>query len=536
MKLWVQCPVCKINKWEYFFKKNLSRINKCTKCGCMAINPQPSNEKLKRIYSKDYFIADTDLRNKEGVTKLKQATAKDYLYAISKFSGKTDFKNRTLLEIGCGNGEFLKQASLMGYQVFGIDTGEAFISKLEKNPLLKNRVKNIAIEKMPIKLFDIVVFNDVIEHTRDPDKFLNEVYRRCKIGGTVFCATPSLDSLSSRFQGSNWVEFKEEHLFYFNNKSLKRIFYNNGFSSIVLKEIPKTLNLNYIVKHFERFNTKDIFNSIFTLLRYLPEKIKNTQFTVVASGVCLLAKKQKSKKSILSIIIPVFNEVRTFSELIKKVLCKQLAGFEIEIIVVESNSTDGTKELVKSIEHSRVKKIFQNKPEGKGFAVRAGLKAATGDIILIQDADLEYDIDDYDTLIQHIIDCDSCFVLGTRHSGRRWKIRSFSGQPVWAFIANCVHWALTGLINMLYGVRLTDPFTMYKVFRASIIHDIEFETKRFDFDYELLLKLIRRGYKPIEVPINYSARSFSEGKKVSIRNDPVSWMIAIFKYRFSSIS
>jgi 2-polyprenyl-3-methyl-5-hydroxy-6-metoxy-1,4-benzoquinol methylase len=125
----------------------------------MAINPQPSNERLKEIYSKDYFIADTDLQHKDDITNLKQATATNYLNAISRFSGKTNFKNLKLLEIGCGNGEFLKQASLMGYQVFGIDSGEAFILNLEKDPLLKKRVKNIVIENSAINIIETSLLN-----------------------------------------------------------------------------------------------------------------------------------------------------------------------------------------------------------------------------------------------------------------------------------------------------------------------------------------------------------------------------------------
>ena len=533
MKKWIHCPVCKKNKWEYYFKVQDHRLNKCTNCGCMAINPQPSIEELKKIYSADYFLADQKDKNKANAAVLKKLTAQAYIKEILRYIGNT--KSKEMLEIGCGNGEFLEVAQDHGFDVLGIDIGNDFINKISKKQNLQGKVIAGTVEQIQGKKFDVIVFSDVIEHTQNPIIFLSHVYRLCKNGGFVFCATPSLDSLSSKLQGSKWVEFKTEHLFYFNSRTLTKLFYDNGFNFIILKKIPKILNLEYIIAHFRKYKTGDLFEKLALLLDLAPTYLKKIQFPVVASGVCLLGKKYAKKRTTVSIIIPVFNEINTFQALFDQVISKKIHNVELEIIIVESNSSDGTKEIVQKIRDPRVKKIFQKKPEGKGFAVRAGLKKASGDIVIIQDADLEYDIDDYDSLIHHILDCDACFVLGTRHSGKRWKIRHFKGQPLWAFIANCVHWGLTGLINILYGVRLTDPFTMYKVFRKSIIQDITFETKRFDFDYELLLKLIRKGYKPLEIPVNYSARSFAEGKKVSIRNDPISWLVAIFKYRFINI-
>jgi len=529
-KKWVCCPVCKKNRWEYYFKVQGHRLNKCTICGCMAINPQPSLNDLREIYNADYFLTHPSDTKRENAAALKKQTAKSYINHIKKYTG--NLQSNKLLEIGCGNGEFLREAQEQGYDVFGIDIGDDFIRNISKLRELRGKVFAGTVDQIRKRKFDVIVFSDVIEHTQDPTKFLRNVYRLCKKDGVVFCATPSLDSISRKLQGPNWVEFKTEHLFYFDNKTITKLFYDNGFSHIVLKSIPKTLNLEYIISHFQKYNTEDLFAKIALFLDYAPQFLKRIQFPIVASGICLLGRKSEKKRTLLSIIIPVLNEKNTFEKLIEQVINKQIQHVQIEIIIVESNSSDGTRELVQKITHPRVKKIFQTKAEGKGFAVREGLCAASGDIILIQDADLEYDIDDYDTLVQHILDGDACFILGTRHSGNRWKIRHFKGQPLWAFLANCIHWILTALINVIYGVSLTDPFTMYKVFRRSLIHDISFETKRFDFDLELLFKLIRRGYRPKEIPINYVSRSFDEGKKVSVRYDPISWIIAIFKYRF----
>jgi len=236
----------------------------------------------------------------------------------------------------------------------------------------------------------------------------------------------------------------------------------------------------------------------------------------------------------LSVIIPVFNEVTTAKNTIDRVIAKAIDGIFLELIIVESNSIDGTRELVLEYEgNSQITLIFQDKPLGKGNAVRAGLAAATGDFILIQDADDEYDVDDYEKLLRPLQNSSASFVLGSRHSKNSWKMRTFADQPVKAFILNCGHWLFTFLVNILYGVWLRDPFTMYKVFKRDCISNMDFICNRFDFDFELLIKLIRRGYRPIEVPVNYKSRSFADGKKVTMFGDPLTWLVALVRFRFS---
>ncbi len=209
---------------------------------------------------------------------------------------------------------------------------------------------------------------------------------------------------------------------------------------------------------------------------------------------------------------------------------------DIELVLVESNSTDGTRDIVKRYQdHPRVKIVFEDIPQGKGHAVRAGFKIADGDFILIQDADNEYDIEDYDVLIEALLSGREAFVLGARHGSNTWKMRKFTDQPIRAFVLNLGHWFFTMLINISCGVWLRDPFTMYKVFRKDCIKDLSFETNRFDFDYELLIKLIRKGFRPIEIPVCYRSRSFAEGKKVRMFADPWTWLKAIAKYRFAKL-
>ncbi len=243
-----------------------------------------------------------------------------------------------------------------------------------------------------------------------------------------------------------------------------------------------------------------------------------------------------ARPSVLSVVVPIYNEAATVRTALDAIVAKQIPGWTLELIFVESNSTDGTRAIVETYrDHPRVKLILEDRPRGKGHAVRAGFAVATGDVILIQDADLEYDLDDYDVLVAPIAAGRQTFVLGCRHGESGWAIRQFSDQPLQALILNCAHWGFTLLINGALGIWLRDPFTMYKVFRRDCLDGLTFECNRFDFDWELLIKLVRRGHRPVEIPISYKSRSFKEGKKISMLRDPITWLWALAKFRFKRL-
>lgn len=237
----------------------------------------------------------------------------------------------------------------------------------------------------------------------------------------------------------------------------------------------------------------------------------------------------------LSVVMAVYNEAETVATAIERVLAVDIPDVEVELVIVESNSTDGTRGMVsRYADDHRVRLVLEDAPRGKGAAVREGFRHATGDIILIQDADLEYSVADYPKLIEPIMSGEVDFTLGCRHVQGQ-PVRVMDEARLVAPLMNAAHWVFTWFFNGVYGTRLRDPFTMYKVFRSECIEGVEFVADRFDFDWELVGKLVRLGYKPIEIPVDYKSRSYHGGKKVRFFRDPPTWVVACLRFRFSSL-
>jgi glycosyltransferase involved in cell wall biosynthesis len=245
----------------------------------------------------------------------------------------------------------------------------------------------------------------------------------------------------------------------------------------------------------------------------------------------------------VSILIAVFDEAATVGELLERVHAQPIAGCDREIIIIESNSRDGSRHIVERFAERyghdprlAVRLILEPGPRGKGHAIRRGLAVATGEIILIQDADLEYDVNDYPELLRPIIEGRAQFVLGSRHMGsRRWQVRQFGTRSLQAFAMNIGGMLFHWLFNRMYGIRLTDPTTMFKVFRADCLHGMALRCNRFDFDFELVGSLLRAGFRPLEVPVSYRSRGFEAGKKIRVLRDPFGWVLTILRCRLRPV-
>lgn len=238
-----------------------------------------------------------------------------------------------------------------------------------------------------------------------------------------------------------------------------------------------------------------------------------------------------------SIVVPIFNERATAQVLLDRVLAAPLPpGLEREVIIVEGNSTDGTRGIVQSYEgRPGIKVILEAAPKGKGAAVRAGLAAVTGDIVLIQDGDLEYDVNDYPRLLQPLLDKKADIVFGSRSMAheQRWQYRQFKGtwERLYGLVVNWGGLAYTILFNVLYGTSLSDGATMFKLFKAEDLKSITLKSQGFDYDWEISAKLAKKGRKIVEVPVAYKARSRAEGKKIRFWRDGWRVFVAILRYR-----
>ncbi|HOG23458.1 MAG TPA: glycosyltransferase family 2 protein [Candidatus Omnitrophota bacterium] len=223
----------------------------------------------------------------------------------------------------------------------------------------------------------------------------------------------------------------------------------------------------------------------------------------------------------LSVVMPVYNEKKTVEEVIRRVLG---LAMEKELVIVDDASTDGTREILARYENTpHVRIFYHEKNQGKGAALQTGFRGVTGDLVVIQDADLEYDPKEYPDLLEPILDGRADVVYGSRFLGGPHRVLYY-----WHYVGNCF---LTMLSNMLSNINLTDMETCYKAFRREVLDKVEIRSRRFGCEPEFTMKVAKHKFRIYEVPISYSGRSYEEGKKITWK-DGLAAIFTMIYYRF----
>jgi len=228
----------------------------------------------------------------------------------------------------------------------------------------------------------------------------------------------------------------------------------------------------------------------------------------------------KPKGAKLTVVIPVYNEKNTIGMIVERV---EAVPIEKEIILVDDYSTDGTRDILQQLQSEGIRVLYHERNMGKGAALRTGFHHASGDFVIVQDADLEYDPQEYPRLLEPILQGQADVVYGSRFSGQNRNMMS---------LHRLGNQFLTFVTNLLYRTSITDMETCYKLFRTPLVKSIKIECNRFNFEPEITAKILRRKLRIVEIPISYSGRTSSEGKKITWR-DGFAALWALFKYRFT---
>jgi ribosomal protein S27E len=514
----VPCPTCQADNPRYLFHRTGVRFVRCAGCGTVYVNP--ARGKPVNYLDIEGARPFTNARDRElaraDFESLLERVAADHLRITGKALERTLLLGRFLRDF-----RDLPTAKRIGLEVAEI--GDEEFARLATHSDVT------WAEHLLAKGPQVLLLHELLEACADPGVVVKLLSASAPPTALFVVTYTNADSLPARMMRRYWPPFFEHKTAFFGTGNLTALMARFGLVLKTQYPLPVTHTTQYVG---ERLAPKAALSRLVsaTPLGDVPVPVRAGNRVAVfghhAGGV------GRGRAEKLSIVLPVYNEVRYAGQVIDAVLAKPLK-IERELVIVESNSTDGTRDVVRKYEgRPDVQVVYEDRPQGKGHAVRTGLAHVRGTIILIQDADFEYDIDDYDALLEPILQHKATFVLGSRSLGLDdWKVRKYDKTPVRGLVLNFAQVVFARTYDVLYQQRVTDVNTMYKVFRAECLDGLELESDGFELDIELACKLARNGNAPMEVPVNYVARGFDEGKKIKPSDAWISYA-AFFKYRW----
>jgi Glycosyl transferase family 2/Methyltransferase domain len=512
---YIDCPVCQADHSQYLFHRTGVRFVRCGVCELVYVNP------ATRVGPNWFDIDGLGQHQKPEDRALSVADFDRLLLHFGREYARAE--GRPLRKVVL-LGRYLREfASTAAAREVGLDVVE--VTAAQFHALAEESRLDWAKARLGADV-DLVILNETLEACSDPNAVLRQLTGLLSPKtwiGVTYSNSQSLPAVLLRRYWSSFFDFKTA---FFNTSNLAALMTRFGFVLTSQSPVKEHHTLEYVMARVAKNAPR----------RGLAGVAANSSASVpVRTGAhaATFRRRATSTAEKLSIIFPCFNEETYVGDVLEALLAKTLK-IPKEVIIVESNSTDGTRAIVQRFaSHPDVKLILEERPRGKGHAVRTGLAAATGSIILIQDADFEYDLDDYDALLEPILQRKTSFVLGSRSLGLDdWKVRRFAKSHVKELMLNFAQLVFAQTFNALYQKHTTDINTMFKVFRSECLEGLELTGDRFELDIELVCKLVRNGNSPFEVPVNYVARGFEEGKKISFVRDALPSYWAIFKHRF----
>ena len=507
---YVNCTLCRADHSEYLFHRTGVRFVRCKTCGLVYVNPVGASgvnyfdmERHARLVTRrDRALIVRDFE------RFLRELERTYEHKVGQRIGRARLLGRWLPEF-----EGVDAARRMGLKSLPMDDERFCSLALDSNVDWAES----AFTPKP----DVLILHELLEACADPRAVLERLRGWCGPSTWFVITYANVDSFPARFLRRYWPGFFDVKSVFFSTQNLSALMAETGFALRGQFGFPARRSASYVLDRLASSSAVPL--SMITL----PIRTGH-QVAIFQSQAPATQPKEK-----LSIVLPVFNEARYVRDVVETLLTKELK-IEKELVIVESNSTDGTREIVREFEgRPGVQVIFEERPRGKGHAVRTGLAAVSGTIVLIQDADFEYDIGDYEALLEPILQRRTSFVLGSRSLGLDdWKVRRFAHGALKGALMNVAQIGFAKTFNLLYQQRVTDVNTMFKVFRRECLEGFELEGNGFELDIELACKLVRNGHAPIEVPVNYVSRGFDEGKKIDFWRDAFPSYFEFFRQRF----